>query len=75
MYEVIYRKGDRRFVYKHARTLMNAKSSARKLSNELGRTVLVRSETTDRIWAFSPEKKTTKRRASTKRTACGRRRR
>lgn len=70
MYEVIYRKGDRRFVYKHARTLINAKSSARKLSNELGRTVLVRSETTDRIWAFSPEKKTAKRRTKKKRS-CG----
>lgn len=67
MYEVIYRKGDRRFVYKHARTLMNAKSSARKLSNELGRTVLVRSETTDRIWAFSPEKKTTRKKTTRRR--------
>ena len=68
MYEVIYRKGDRRFVYKHARTLMTAKSSARKLSNALGKTVLVRSETTDRIWAFSPEKKTTKRRMTKRKT-------
>ena len=68
MYEVIYRKGDRRFVYKHTRTLLNAKTSARKLSNALGKTVLVRSESTDRIWAFSPEKKTAKRRTTKKKT-------
>lgn len=80
MYEVIYRKGDRRFVYKHARTLTGAKSSARRLSDEIGRTVMVRSEATDRIWAFRPKKeakkaaKRTAKRKASKRKSCGSRR-